>query len=388
MKVLHTVESYHPAVGGMAEVVRRISELLVRYGHEVVVATSTHPDRTTRTLGGVGIVEFNVRGNLVRGIIGEKDRYESYLLNADYDIIVNFAAQQWATDLALPLLERINRPKIFVPTGFSGLHHRNYRDYFEQMKSWMKQYDMNVFLSDDYRDVNFAKANDIDKRVLIPNGASEEEFEAASGSDIRQQLNIPEDDFLVLHVGSHSGLKGHAAAIRSFSMARIRRATFMIVAQASGSCFERCLAREARFQRSFFRRWDHKRLLIRTLSRPETVAAFKAADAFLFPSNIECSPIVLFECLASKTPFLVSDVGNAKEIIDWSSTGILLKSWRDFRGHVHASLYDSARQLERLFNDAPLRERMAEQGHAVWKRRFTWEKIARQYEALYLSLQR
>jgi glycosyltransferase involved in cell wall biosynthesis len=56
--------------------------------------------------------------------------------------------------------------------------------------------------------------------------------------------------------------------------------------------------------------------MITSLSRIETLAAYHQADLFLFPSNIECSPLVLFESIASKTPFLTTDVGNAKEIIE------------------------------------------------------------------------
>ncbi|MFH1005826.1 MAG: hypothetical protein V1781_10125 [Bacteroidota bacterium] len=45
MKILHTVESYYPSVGGMQEVVKQISEQLVKMGHSVTVATGFHVDR-------------------------------------------------------------------------------------------------------------------------------------------------------------------------------------------------------------------------------------------------------------------------------------------------------------------------------------------------------
>ena len=35
---------------------------------------------------------------------------------------------------------------------------------------------MNVFLSNDYQDINFARENGVKKIILIPNGASEDEF--------------------------------------------------------------------------------------------------------------------------------------------------------------------------------------------------------------------
>ena len=70
------------------------------------------------------------------------------------------------------------------------------------------------------------------------------------------------------------------------------------------------------------------------MDRVLTVNAFKQANLFLFPSLIECSPIVLFEAMASSTPFLVSDVGNSKEIVKWTGGGELLPTTVDRYGLV------------------------------------------------------
>lgn len=45
MKIFHCVESYYPAVGGMQEVVKQLSERLACLGHDVTVVTRFHPDR-------------------------------------------------------------------------------------------------------------------------------------------------------------------------------------------------------------------------------------------------------------------------------------------------------------------------------------------------------
>jgi len=45
MNILHCVESYYPSVGGMQEVVKQLSERLVKLGHAVKVATRNNPDR-------------------------------------------------------------------------------------------------------------------------------------------------------------------------------------------------------------------------------------------------------------------------------------------------------------------------------------------------------
>jgi glycosyltransferase involved in cell wall biosynthesis len=122
------------------------------------------------------------------------------------------------------------------------------------------------------------------------------------------------------------------------------------------------------------------------LQRNQIVASYQQADLFLFPSNIECSPIVLFEAIASKTPFLVTNVGNSKEIIEWTKGGELLPTNIDENGLSHADIPRSAKLLSNVLKDPNKIIKMKENGYANWLERFTWEKIAEQYEQLYAQL--
>lgn len=387
LNILHTVESYHPSVGGMQEVVRQLSERLVGLGHSVTVATSASKQRNSSTLNGVRIAEFAISGNAVRGYTGDVDSYQDFLLSGSFDVITNFAAQQWATDLAFPLLEQLSCKKVFVPTGFSGLYWPQYQGYFQEMPEAMKRYDMNVFLSDDYRDINFAREHGVVKTMLIPNGAGADEFQDREGVDIRQQCGIPENHFLIILVGSHTGVKGHAEAVRIFRRARLKNVTFLIIANdLGGGCTHAC-----RWRERWFNKWQRltggsKVLLVRSLSREDTVAAYRQADLFLFPSNIECSPIVLFECMASRTPFLSTDAGNAVEIARWSGGGLIMPTRKTKRGFSKAWVGKSARLLESVHADAQLRSALQDAGYRAWQERFSWEKISLQYEELYRGI--
>ena len=391
MRILHTVEFYSPSQGGMQEVVKQLSERLVKRGHSIVVATTKLPGRSSARINGVEIEEFYVSGNQVRGftgeVTGEVKRYQNYLRDSRFDIVTNFAAQQWATDLALPILNEITGRKVFVPTGFSGLYASDYAASFDRMKQWMTQYDANVFLSDDYRDINFARESGIERRVLIPNGAAADEFSGAARFDIRRRLGIPKNDFLLLLVGSHTNQKGHAEAIQIFEQAKVHDATLLIVANRVGpGCRRNCYKRWGRFTLSAVNWRANKRLQVRNLSRPETVAAYQSADLFLFPSNIECSPLVLFECMASRTPFLTTDVGNSAEIIAWSNGGSLLPTSIDASGLSHADIAGSARMVEQAVASPTDQDTLAASGHTAWQERFTWEKITEEYEGLYSRL--
>src|SRR4051794_25983315 len=129
MKILHTVEFYAPSTGGAQEVVKQLSERMVAAGHDVTIATTKLADRTQKTMNGVKIAEFAIQGNQVLGITGETETYKQFLRDGDFDIMMNYAAQQWATDLAFEALGDIQAKKVIVPCGYSSLNNPDFADY-------------------------------------------------------------------------------------------------------------------------------------------------------------------------------------------------------------------------------------------------------------------
>lgn len=388
MKILHTVENYYPSVGGSQEVVRQISERLAGLGHDVTVATSRNTERNFKSYNGVGIIGFDVHGKSATGYGGKEiNEYRQFLLESRFDVMMNYAAQQWATDLAFEVIDNIKAAKVLVPCGFSGLYRPDYSDYFKLMPEVLKKYDATVYMSDDYRDVNFARQHSLKNTHLIPNGAGEDEFSQSIDIDIRKKLGIPSKDFLILLVGTHTGLKGHIEAMEIFLKAKIKNSTLLIIANDFGTgCSQSCKSKTSSARLSLSYRLARKQLIIKDFPRRDTVAAYKTANLFLFPSRIEASPLVLFEAMASQVAFLTTDVGNSVEIIKWSDGGLLLPTVKDEEGYSHAEIDKSARLLEQLYNDRSQLNHLAAKGYATWKRRFTWEKITKQYEQLYKNL--
>ncbi|HEY2385122.1 MAG TPA: glycosyltransferase family 4 protein [Terriglobia bacterium] len=384
MKILHTVEFYSPSVGGAQEVVRRISEQLVRRGHEVTVATKHLPERTSTNINGVEVAGFAISGNQTRGYQGATDPYLRFLTGSKFDVMMNYAAQQWATDLAYGVLPEIPCRKVMAPCGFSGLFNPEYRSYFEELPAILRNYDRLIFHSNSGRDVDFARQHGIQSRTLIPNGASSIEF-SSPDPGFRKKYKIPDGQPLLLTVGSHTGAKGHAVVMEAFRRARIGPATLVIVGNTFGSagCLPRC-----RFQAQLVRlsTFGQKRVLLLDPPRTDVLAAYAAADLFVFGSNVECSPIVLFEAAASKTPFLSTACGNAQEIAEWTDSGVILPTRRNSDGSVQTNAAAAARGIEDLFADRRRLDKLAKTGYDAWSNRFTWEKIALEYERLYLQL--
>ena len=389
LRILHTSEFYAPSVGGAQEVVRQLSERLAARGHEVTVATTALPSRREREIKGVRIAGFKVRGNMARGMEGEVEAYRAFVRDGGFDVVMNYAAQQWTTDALLDLVPELKAATVLVPCGFSGLKEALYRSYFESMPAWLGAYGACVYLSDTYRDVRFAREHGLTNGRLIPNGAGADEFDGPATLDARARLGLRPDEFFVLSVGSHTSLKGHAEAAAMLDASGLEDAALVVVGNSyGGGCTRACAWRAiaSRLRPSWMRR--RLRFLNVDLERAATVSAFRQADVFLFPSNVECSPLVLFEAAAAGLPFLSSVVGNAEEIVEWTHGGEVMETAFDKQGYSHASVSDGARRLRALRLDAAGRRRLGEAGRSAWKERFTWERIAQDYESLYAELAR
>jgi glycosyltransferase involved in cell wall biosynthesis len=428
MKLLFCCAEYWPSVGGVQEVIRQIAEQMVKAGHDVAVATSSHPARTSKVHNGVRINEFRVGGSLVAGISGEADRYRKFVKEFDGDAILIKAAQQWSFDALWPVLDAIRVRKVFIPCGFSGLYEPAYAGYFARMPNILRKFDHLIFYSERYRDIDFAKAHGIGNYSIVPNGASEADFGGVADGRLRAKLGIAEDDFLFLSVGSPVHGKGHKEVGEAFAQMNLgsRNATLILNGKWPGPertpimpILRKVLRPQAvrkgidyLFREGWRSLWDRlfpkppslaelsgfpsgsyggpaedrragtKRVLCLDLPRDEVICAFLEADLFVFASKIEYSPLVLFEAAAAGTPFLTVPVGNAREIVRWTGGGWLCPAEVDDRGYTKVSPGVLAREMEKAIRSQDRLRALGDTGRRIWRERFTWSKIARSYERI------
>lgn len=380
MKILHTVEFYLPSTGGAQEVVRQLSERMVAMGHDVTVATTKLPERTQDIINGVKVVGFDVRGNQVVGMMGETEKYKDFLRTSNFDVMMNYAAQQWATDLAFEAIDDISAKKVIVPCGYSALHNSDFDKYFDGLPLILKKYSASIYLTKNYQDYRFAKQHRLRHLKVIPNGADEKEFsDLASRVDFRKAHDVR--GFFILNISNHTGSKGHAETLESFAIFPHSSTLVIIGRSEDDGCYKACQKEANRINMLS----SDKKVLLLTLPRVETVAALKSADVFLFLSNVEASPLVLFEAVAAGLPFVSADVGNAREIARWTKGGVIVPAHPDTShdGNVIANPASAANLLETLYTNQKLRNKLGKNGRKNWKKRFTWEKITKDYLKLY-----
>jgi glycosyltransferase involved in cell wall biosynthesis len=188
-------------------------------------------------------------------------------------------------------------------------------------------------------------------------------------------------------VGNYTGAKGQEQLISTIDLAKIESATVLLVGKnfrdrTSDLATELKKQIEALSARSHGR----KRVVCLELDRAETVEAFFAAELFMLLSQIECSPLVLFEAAAAATPFIASDVGNSREIADWTGAGLIAPGKLHESGLTFVDVAATAELVEKLYADPGRRRAMAESGRRTVLERFTWDRVVDQYEALYAQI--
>jgi glycosyltransferase involved in cell wall biosynthesis len=368
LSILHTVEFYWPHVGGAELVVKEISERLAGRGHEVTVATTRIPEREQHSFNGVEIVDFDVQGKLACGVSGaDAGRYADFINNHPAEVMLNYAAQQWATDLAFAALAHGRKSKVNVlaPCGYSALADSRtlrwpeFREYFEKlMPLVLPLYDAAVYHSALYKDFEFSKALNLSNAVVIPNGVDEREFERPLTVDFRKAYGI-EARYIILCVANFYGGKGQDRVIESFCALNCPEAVLVLIGREGptlSSLKQQALGLNVKF--------------LVNIPREHTVAAFRSADLFLFGSEIEASPLVIIEAKAAGLPFVSTDCGNVRE---WA-------------GGVVCRPEDLAAETAALLSDAARRRVLGQEGQREWRERLTWSAVADQYEALYLRL--
>jgi glycosyltransferase involved in cell wall biosynthesis len=304
-----------------------------------------------------------------------------------FDVVMTYAAQQWTTDALLPVLDRIEASTVLAPCGFSGLHDPAYARYFERLRSQLHGFDALIFHSSAYQDIQLAREAGAGGLSVIPNAADEREFAGLSASgSFRGAHGIATGTPLLLTVGGHTGLKGHAQAMAALRATRAapRPPTLAVVANrpTGAGCLPVCRVRAAA-TRVVGR---GRRVLLVDPPRAEVLEAYADADLFVFCSMVECSPLVLFEAMAAGLPFVSADVGNAREIAEWSGAGVIVESQRREDGLVDVDPAAVGRAVDELMADPERRAEMARRGRQAWEERFTWDTVARRYEELYAEV--
>lgn len=370
MRILQAAHSYPPDVSGVGMVVSNIAKRLAAMGHEVHVATASHP-RAAReeSLAGVFVHRFRVSGNAVTGLSGEVSDYREFVKSGQWDVVIMHCAQTWSTDVLLPAPWQPSCAKIFVGHGFSALTNPAYRRYFDSLAQYLREFQRVFTLSPLLEERGFCLQHGIPEPVVVPNGVDMEEWEQ-SPTDVRTAWNVGSAPWIV-SLSNHSTVKRHSVFFKVLDGIQrvLPSAKGTIVGGhypaarwnlgrvgIKGGCWYECNTRVL-FQSAVSLRQEE--------SRERVVSTVRQADVVLVTSSREASPLVVLESMVAGTPWVSMDLGCVRE----NNGGVVVSSPGEM---VSATL--------KLLKDPQRREQLGHEGRTAAIERHNWDRIADLYE--------
>lgn len=195
---------------------------------------------------------------------------------------------------------------------------------------------------------------------------------------VRQQYGL-EDEPVVLFAGKLRESKGVHILLRAMTRVweTVPRAALVLV---GGTEYGRNRTmRETPFMGQLRRdlaRAPGRVVLTGFIPPTDMPRAYLLGDVFVGPSQIEEGlGLVFLEAAAAGLPIIATRMGGIPEVVRDDFNGLLLRQPDDAT--------ELAEKITRLLGDAPLRQRLGQQGRDWVRADFSWEKIARTLEAFY-----
>jgi 1,2-diacylglycerol 3-alpha-glucosyltransferase len=327
MNILMMTNTFIPHVGGVARSVQSFTEGYRKHGHRVMVVAPEYENMPENEVGVIRIpaiqhfkgsdfsVLLPIPGFLTRAI----EKFKPDIVHTHHPFLIGETALRVAHILELPL--------VFT-------HHTMYEQYTHYVPGNSKA--LKRFAKDlstryaNLCDQIFAPSESIASVLLkrgvetpitvVPTGVHFDQFTGGSGTGFQMAMGIPEDAFVVGHVGRlalEKNLQFLTAAVTKFLKAE-SRAHFLVIGRGPS---------EKAIQEIFFRKGLQGRLhFAGSLDYPLLTSAYKAMDVFAFASKSETQGMVLSEAMAAGVPVVALDAPGAREVVTDQVNGRLLGS--------------------------------------------------------------
>lgn len=372
MKILICAHTYLPEINGVAQAVNFQYKILLKLGHHVdVVASNKHRDFPEL----VRSFTISGTGRLFDKFSGQIEEYLNFLENSEYDLIFFHCWETWVTELAL-LLKKTNFKKVIFSHGTShSMKINTIKNLIRRLiflpfsRSFIKRmcfFDHYVFLtrigdSDRFMDKLFFDNNNLKNYSVIPNIA-------IYHSDIIKgkflsKFSLPNKK-IVLCVSNFSKSKGQDIALRAFKEINPDNYILVFIGSVENSFLMR-LKKEAK------KMLNESVFFLTGLNKEDIYQAYADSDFFVFCSQTEAQPLVILDSIASKLPFISSDVGCISEI----KGGVVYNSYKDFKY-----------KMSIFFDDELMKDRLSKVGFDDFIENYSFESVKNRYNILLNSL--
>jgi glycosyltransferase involved in cell wall biosynthesis len=327
MKILMMTNTFTPHVGGVARSVESFTSAYRSKGHRVVVVAPVFENQPASEEDVVRIPalqdfngsDFSVVLKTPGYLSAAVERFDPDIIHSHHPFLIG--------STALRLSHTCDVPLVFTHHTFF----ERYTHYVPGDSEVLKRFV--VELSTRYAnlcDQVFAPSESVAKVLksrgvnspiaVVPTGVALEAFERGDGPGFRAAVGIPENAFVVGHLGrlaKEKNLEFLTDAVVSFIRGE-PRAHFLVVGRGPMTD-----AIRGAFDRADMRDRLH---LVGVLEQPLLASAYRAMDVFAFSSQSETQGMVLTEAMAASVPVVAVDAPGVREVVVDRHNGRLLAS--------------------------------------------------------------
>ncbi|EAR23155.1 glycosyltransferase [Nitrococcus mobilis] len=325
MNIVMMTNTYLPHVGGVARSVDAFTRAYRKRGHRVLVVAPVFPDTPEEEDDVVRLPaiqnfngsDFSVMLPIPGYLDSVLDRFRPEIVHSHHPFLLGTTALRAASLHGCPVVfthhTMYEQYTHYVPGDSPALR----RFVIELSTSYANLCDRVFAPSESIAEVLKRRGVRVPVEAL-PTGVVLEQFSRGDGADWRRRLGIPQEAFVIGHVGRLAPEKNLVFLARAVARAMGgRRDVHFLVVGAGPSANE--------MRRVFDAAGLADRLYLPgVLSLPELADAYHAMDVFAFASLSETQGMVLAEAMAAALPVVAVDAPGVREVVTDAYNGYLL----------------------------------------------------------------
>ena len=325
MNILIFTNTFTPHVGGVARSVEAFTAEYRARGHRVLVVAPEFPDMPQDEVDVVRIPaiqnfnasDFSVALPLHADLSETLDAFQPDIVHSQHPFLLGMTALRIARYRQLPLVfthhTLYEQYTHYVP-GDSPALKRFAIDLATRYANLCDQ----VFAPSESIQALLQERGVVTPIKVVPTGVRLENFAQGDGLSVREQMGIPEDAFVVGHLGRlapEKNLEFLAQTVADF-VGSHPPAHFLVIGTGPS---------EEAMRAIFARAGIAARLHIAGILQQQALAdALHAMDVFAFASQSETQGMVLTEAMAAGLPVVALDAPGAREVVKDQHNGRLL----------------------------------------------------------------
>lgn len=363
MNILIVTNTFTPHVGGVARSVAAFTDEYRRRGHKVMIVAPDfdgqpeHEDNVYRVhaLQRFNASDFSVALPIHPNLSQAVNAFQPDVVHSQHPFLLGHTAVRLARHRDLPLVfthhTLYERYTHYVPGDSPAL-----KRYVIELSTRYANLADQVFVpSESIR--RLIRERGVETPIeVIPTGVRLDTFEQGDGAACRRSLGIPEDAFVVGHLGRlapEKNLEFLTQALVAF-LRHQDRARILIIGVGPSEGLIRTTVEQAGLADRMY--------LLGVLSPPDLANALHAMDVFAFASTSETQGMVVTEAMAAGLPVVALDAPGVREVVTDRVNGRLLPeadvsafsealAWvADLDGEALEAMLNAVRDTARAFS--------------------------------------